>query len=163
MIKLHLQTSRCSLRHLSESDLYEAVELFTDSRVRAYLGGPISEQQAFVKLQSWISSTDSLYVAIRAVTTNEFIGIISVCPHHENEYMELSYQLLPKFWDQGIAAEAIRTILIHLKESSSINMLVAETQKKNERSCKLLKKLGFKPQQTIMRFGEEQIIFKICL
>ncbi|MNN68748.1 hypothetical protein D3C81_1844810 [compost metagenome] len=42
-----------------------------------------------------------------------------------------------------------------------LSKLVAETQKANKASCRLLTKLGMSIEESIYRFGAEQYIFSI--
>ena len=58
----------------------------------------------------------------------------------------------------GYAYEAIMSFLSYLKQIG-IQTLVAETQKKNTSSIKLLKRLGFMKMKELVRFGEKQLVF----
>lgn len=59
--------------------------------------------------------------------------------------------------------ESIRAMLDTLKNEGEIKELIAETQSKNLKSCQLLKKLGFELDNTVVRFGENQNIYKLVL
>lgn len=161
-MKVSFTTERCTLCDLQKTDFADALELFTNEQVRAYLGGPITEQQAYSKLHSWLESED-LYLCVRLTTTHDFIGIISVSQHYDNKLKELSYQFLPQYWGKGLAGESIKAFLEYLNESYLIAELIAETQSINTKSCKLLEKLGFITESVVSRFGAEQRIYKIVL
>jgi len=158
-----LSTERCTLCNLCESDFSDAVKLFTDEQVRKYLGGAISQEQAYDKLYRWINNNEDLYFCVRFNLTNDFIGIVSVSPHHDSRTKELSYQFLPDWWGRGIAKETLRGMLAYLKGATDIEELLAETQSLNMRSCRLLENLGFEIFNTVQRFGAEQRIYKIIL
>ena len=95
--------------------------------------------------------------------TQAFVGVISITDHHDGVFKELSYQYLPEFWNSGIATETLGAILEYLKNNSEIKELIAETQSKNTRSCRLLEKLGFGLDDTVHRFGELQNIYRMLL
>lgn len=156
-------TQRCIIHHLSSADIPDAIQLFTNKQVRKYLGGTLTEQQAKEKLRQWANNQDGRYYCIRCRYSNAFIGIVSVTDHHDGKYQELSYQYLPQWWEQGIAKETLHELLQYFKSSFMFADLVAETQAMNERSCKLLEKLGFSLHDTIFRFGAEQRIYRITL
>ncbi len=158
-----LNTSRCTLSILKESDFCDSVKLFGDEQVRKYLGGVIGREQAYEKLRKWVNCTEDLYLCVRHSLTNAFIGIVSVSAHHDSSTKELSYQFLPEWWGMGIAEEVLRGLLEHLKEFSDFQEILAETQALNARSCRLLEKLGFSLHSTVIRFGAEQRIYKIML
>ena len=158
-----VNTDRCTINSFSEADIGEAVALFVNNEVRCYLGGAISEKEALKKLNSWLNKTDGLYLTVRMSGNGSFVGIISITDHHDGVFKELSYQYLPEFWNSGIATETLGAILECLKNNSEIIELIAETQSKNTRSCRLLEKLGFGLDDTVHRFGELQNIYKIIL
>jgi len=64
-----IETDRCVLNLLCESDIDEAIELFIDPEVRRYLGGIISKEEAVKKLYKWIHAEDPVYFCVRISTT----------------------------------------------------------------------------------------------
>jgi len=96
---MKFQTKRCKYEDLRYTDIDEAVKLFTNEKVRKFLGGPISEEAARAKLNSVIGSKDICYCAVRLIETNELIGlIIFTTAHNEERTEELSYMFLPEYW-----------------------------------------------------------------
>jgi len=160
---ISVNTSRCTIAELDSIDIDEAVKLFLDEDVRRYLGGTVDKNLALEKLHFWIQDKNSLYLAVRMTGTQTFVGIISITDHHDGVFKELSYQYLPEFWNSGIATETLGAILEYLKNNSEIIELIAETQSKNTRSCRLLEKLGFGLDDTVHRFGELQNIYRMLL
>ncbi len=158
---MNIKTNRCIISELNSSDLQEATNLFTDEKVRQYLGGAITKDAALEKLESWINSEDDLYFCVRISENGDFVGIISITEYHDKGLKGLSYQLLPEFWGRGIATESISAIFEFLKNNTEIKELMAETQSRNLSSCRLLEKLGFEFENTVIRFGKEQNIYKL--
>ena len=87
-----INTDRCCISNLQQSDIEKAVRLFTDQSVRCYLGGTLSEETAVEKLNSWINNKKGLYLTVSLLENSIFIGIISVTDHHDGKFKEISYQ-----------------------------------------------------------------------
>ncbi|MBE6714067.1 MAG: GNAT family N-acetyltransferase [Ruminococcaceae bacterium] len=158
-----IKTNRCFISTLQQTDVGKASRLFTDESVRRYLGGTIDERTAIEKLNSWINNNNGIYLTVSLLENGDFVGIISVTDHHDSEHKELSYQFLPEFWGRGLAFESISKTFDFLKTNTDLTTLIAETQSKNQASCKLLEKLGFSLADNVMRFGEDQYIYKKVL
>ena len=77
---------------------------------------------------------------------------------------EISYQFVPEVWGQGYAKEAIQAVLVFLSEQGTLESIIAETQKKNIRSCRLLEALGFKKRESLIRFHQPQMVYgkRLC-
>jgi len=160
-----IETDRCILQLLCSNDIEEAVELFTNSDTRKYLGGPISRDGAIKRLNRCLEEKKTIffwkiYYCVRLKDNGKFIGIVSITPHHNLLYKELSYQFLPNFWGKGYAYETINSIIHHYKNNYKVlSRLVSETQTANIKSCKLLEKLGYKLHKKLERFGCEQSLY----
>ncbi len=152
-------TKNCKIDYLSESDFNEASCLFTNNKVRQYLGGAISQHDALEKLDAWFRSNASMYFVIR-LNDNTFCGIISISPY-EKDKNEISYQFLPQFWGKGIAYETLLPVLDFSKIEFGYSEIYAETQSKNLRSCKLLERIGFRYNYSLIRFDEKQCVYSI--
>ena len=61
----------------------------------------------------------------------------------DNRRAEIGYDLLPAYWRQGIATEALQAILLYAFEDMELNRVEAVTSPDNVASRALLKKLGF--------------------
>ncbi|KAJ5414628.1 hypothetical protein N7509_001255 [Penicillium cosmopolitanum] len=59
------------------------------------------------------------------------------------EMVEIRYGVSPKFWGGGLAKEAAEAIMHWAIEKRGVKRFIAETERDNERSAKLLQKLGF--------------------
>ncbi len=157
-------TERCEFEDLQFSDFDEAVNLFTDDKVREYLGGKISKEEAYLKLKDKVDNNKIWYLTVRLKETKEFVGIIIMTTTHNDDYTEeLSYMFLPQYWGKGIAFETLSLFIDYLINLSNVRTLFAETQSANTRSCKLLERLGFVQENTVYKFGAEQKVYKHLL
>ncbi|OBZ07580.1 hypothetical protein A8L34_25955 [Bacillus sp. FJAT-27264] len=158
-----METHRCNLTRLQQSD-YQAVKgLYGNEQVRTYLGGAIPAEHTLNKFLDTLqrSTTDSYYWTIRLKHNNEFIGLVSLEQHVDGQDTEISYELLPHSWGHGYAKEAVDQVLAYAFNELNLSRVIAETQTANHSSCKLLERVGMKLDRKIMRYGAEQAIYGI--
>lgn len=157
-------TKRCNLIRLQESDYDDVKKLYVNHEVRRYLGGTIDDDNILKSKLTEIlknSNIDSIYLIIRLIDSNEFIGLASLDKYHDSKNTEISYQFLPQWWGTGIATEVIGELIDYAFCDLGLDKLVAETQTANVSSCKLLEKVGMKIESNIKRFGAEQTVYSI--
>lgn len=158
---VHLETENCLLAPITDDDRENIFSLYTNAQTRAFLGGPVLDKDMLNKQFDEIQScTDRLNWSIHLKKDDRFVGMINVHPHHDEAEQEISYQLSPDHWGKGFAQETVNCVLSYMAGTKKLRRILAETQKANIASCKLLEKLGMIPLKTITRFGETQIIYK---
>ena len=97
--------------------------------------------------------------AIRSKANRSFIGLVTLDKHRDGEDTEISFELLPEWWGQGYATEAVRAVIDYALKDLELPRVIAETQAANIASRRLLERLGMHPKQTVVRFGAKQIIY----
>lgn len=153
-----MKTDRISIVKPTSEHFESLMELFTNDKVREYLGGPITQGKAIEKAKRITSEPGNLeWIVITA--RNAVAGLIMVSKHHDSSDSEISYQFLPEYWGQGIASESLEIVLEHLFQHWGIKKVLAETQLKNLHSINLLKRLGFQELRRLHRYEEDQILF----
>ena len=157
-----IDTERCFLARLTISDVEEAIKIDTNAETREFLGGALSPEQARQKLCMTIKSGENLF-GVRLKESHCFIGLIYIEPYYDPEFYEISYEFLPNFWGKVYAYEVMKACLEYCKKEKNLNFVVAETQKKNVRSRKLLERLGYQLVSETTRFQARQSIYRICL
>lgn len=76
--------------------------------------------------------------------SGEKIGVIATYAYKpEHNKAEVGFWLLPTFWNKGLAAEALKSVIAYWKEEKSLHRLEAFVEEGNKASCKLLEKSGF--------------------
>jgi len=156
------ETKRCKLFKIHESDYEDVKMLYTDERVRQFLGGTIEEPVYKIKFDDMCCvENEGLYWVIRQKDDNQFIGVVSLDLHHDGISTEISYQILPKWWGDGYGTEIVQKVISYAFENLGLTRVVAETQTANKSSCRLLKRVGMSLEETVERFGAEQSIFSI--
>jgi len=130
------------LRPVSEQDAGILGELMRDPQVRRFLGGPASEERVDrgrreypVTPGSWAVEPDGAGTAV---------GLVTIGADHRCEgRAELSYQLLPAWWGNGLGKQAVGAAVDWWSEAAvGCGPLVAVTQRANTRSRHLLESLG---------------------
>lgn len=158
------ETERCYLNAFQKSDYIDVKKLYVNQEVRKFLGGTRQENSINVVLDEMLhSSEDSFYWVVREKHTNQFIGLVSLDPHHEGVYLEISFQFLPDWWGKGYALEVVQLIIHFALNELNLFKVIAETQTANTASCRFLERLGMKLERTISRFGAEQALYSIKL
>lgn len=157
-----IETNRCKLNILKDSDYEKIKELYINEDVRKFLGGIVSTESFNSRFSNMlICDEDSFYWVVRLKDNNQAIGLVSLDKHHDGLSTEISYQFIPQYWGYGYAEEVIRKIIEYAFNELSIDKIIAETQCENKVSCKLLEKVGMELKQIVSRFGAEQYIFSI--
>lgn len=156
------ETERCFIRTFQKSDYIDVKKLYVDEEVRRFLGGTRQENSIEIVLKEMLnSSADSFYWIVREKRTDNFIGLVSLDPHHDGVDYEISYQFLPSWWGKGYATEVAHLIIKYALNELNLSKVIAETQTANTPSCRLLERLGMELERTINRFGAEQAIYSI--
>lgn len=156
------ETERCTLSIFCESDYSDAAKLFTNPKVRTFLGGIREPDSVEVSLHDMAKPEEGAhYWVVREKYKEEFIGLVSLDPHHDEQAKEVSYQLLPEWWGKGYATEAVSAIIDYAFNDLKLPAIVAETQSANTASCMLMEKLGMKLERKVFRYGAEQSIYAI--
>jgi len=150
----NIETARLLLRGLQKGDEEFLVMLDTDPVVMRYNeGGPISHRQAthFARMQ--VEMADSIWkttgkwlVELKGTPTR--IGWVNVSGFDLEDLASLSvsYQFAPSFWGHGYAFEAIAAVVDDCFERLDEPHIVAQVRWDNERSVRVLRKLGFRPR-----------------
>ncbi|OLF53412.1 GNAT family N-acetyltransferase [Pseudomonas chlororaphis] len=152
-----------SLIHLDsvkETDASNLVRLYTDPKVRAYLGGPLDLEAAVQRAQLDISAEREIpFWVVRSRLGEHFAGVVSFDTHHDGFDVEVSYELLPEHCGKGYATEALTLALQYAREGLALKRVIAETQSRNEASIRLLNRVGMTLEREVVRFGHAQSIY----
>lgn len=157
-----IETNRCRLIELQEADCEDVKRLYMDIQVREFLGGTVSEETYQINFSNMCKlRTDALYWVIREKENGLFIGLISLDLHHDGVSTEVSYQVLPEWWEKGYGTEVVQQVIAYAFKELILPKVIAETQTANISSCKLLERIGMSLEQKVQRFGAEQAIYVI--
>lgn len=145
-----LTTERLQLRPVRAEDEDALFILRTDESVNKYLdrikARSLDDVRRFVqKINSGISNNESIYWAISYKDDMALVG--TACLWNlsaEENRAELGYELLPAYQGKGIMQEALAKIIEYGFLSMKAEILEAAAHIQNERSFRVLEKLGFR-------------------
>ena len=162
-----LATERLRLRQLSLDDAPFILTLVNDPSWLEFIGdkGVRSVDDARTYLaQGPIEMYARLGFGLYLVELREGITPIGICGLIKRESLadvDIGFAFLPQFAGKGYAHEAALAVMAHAKHDFSIRRLVAITAPGNERSIRLLRRLGMTLEKSIdlPRDGGKSLLF----
>lgn len=155
--KATIKTERLTLRALIEDDKPFLRQLMTCSKVRLFLGGPVSDVQ-LESLTSAVVGDEWGVFCITLAESNEPLGICTL--ERDRGELEVSFQLLPEYWRRGFAREAVTATMNWAWSNTDDRSVIGVTQTANATSCRLLRDLGFLEEATFEEYGATQARFR---
>ena len=146
---LMLKTERLILREWSEADREPFARMNADSRVMEYLGEPMSRDRSDEvadRIEAHFQAHGFGLCAVELAESGEFIGFIGLAvPTFEAAFtpcVEIGWRLAAEYWGAGLATEGAREIVRYAFEELGLAELVSLTAIRNERSRRVMAKLG---------------------
>lgn len=162
-----LTTPRLRLRPLTEADAAFAFELVNEPGWLRYIGdrGVRSLEDARLYLANgaiaMYAQRGHGLLAVERQADGALLGICGLIKRDGMEDVDLGYALLARYEGQGYAREAAEAALTHGRDVLQLPRIVALTALANERSIRLLQKIGFRFERVISvrPDGEESRLF----
>ena len=158
-----LTTERLSLRTLELNDAAFYLQLVNDPSWIKNIGDKgirsiEAAQDAILRNHITIEQTMgfSLYVVERS-SDQVALGLCGLVKRERFDDLDLGYALLPVYHGQGYAFEAASGVLTYAKNSLGLQRLLAITSPGNIVSSKLLEKLGFTFQSTLLWKEDDEV------
>lgn len=144
-----IETSRLTIRLVSEGDLEDLLVVNGDDLVTTYL--PYASWRSLSDAQAWLQRVMTLQTTGQAVqcvlwhkTAQRVIGSCLLFRHDEGSARaELGYVLGRAHWGQGLMSEALRAFIDCAFNHLSLRRLEAEIDPRNQPSTRLVRRLGF--------------------
>jgi len=152
--------SPCRLDSLEVSDLPLVELLFSEPKVRTFLGGSLSPSLAKQRAADLVLQPERAWAVRSASGSSSLLGVVLLDRHHDLEDIEVSYLFLPEHWGRGYASAAVKQVLAHAFGTIGLRHVVAETQSANAASVRLLEHLRFRLIRRVVRFGAQQSIYR---
>ena len=145
----HLQTSRFILRNWKQNDIEPFAILNSDPRVCEFLPNVLSQEETLtsvIKIQSHFKKHAFGLFAVELISTKTFIGFVGLkylsFDSHFTPSVELAWRLSWENWGQGLATEAAQKVTQYGFETLGLPEILAITAKRNQRSRRVMEKLG---------------------
>jgi ribosomal-protein-alanine N-acetyltransferase len=154
-----LETARLVLRPITTADAPALLSLFGDKDVTRFYDletfTSVEQAEALVqKLAAVHEAGRGRRWGMQPKTETELVGTVGF-----NEWARaarrggLGYDLRSTHWGRGLVAEALLAILKYGFEEMDLNRVEAFVMRGNERSMKLLRKLGFSEEGVLRERG----------
>ena len=173
-----LRSSRLLLIPLADRHLELEVELDSDPEVMRHLSGrgrsrdeAISSHERRMALATkvdglgfWMAfSSEDGEAPPHDETHGEFVGLMMLPPAHgpdqpdDPSVCDLGYRLVRRYWRQGLASEASRTLLRHAFDSVGQSRVIAQTMATNAGSRRVMEAIGMRYVRTYFPPWEEAL------
>ncbi len=150
-----LDTERLTLRELSLADAAFILKLLNEPSFLQYIGDrnvrTLDDARNYL-LQGPLESYRRHGFGLLLVETKAAhipLGICGLIKRESLPAVDIGFAFLPEFWSQGYALEAASAIVAYGKEVVKLNRIVAIVSPDNERSIRLLGKLGLSFERMI--------------
>ena len=95
--------------------------------------------------------------AVVCKASGDSLGICGLVKRESLDDVDIGYAFLPESRGQGYALEAATAVMHHARDTFGLRRVVALTNPRNERSIRLLEKLGLRLERTIVLAGETRV------
>lgn len=162
-------TDRLILRSISREDRDFIFLEYSDVTVTRYLfgGEPMTDLSGADKMiESFVHSDEKgqyRWIIVRKSDKKKMGTCGFHCWDPYESRIELGYDMLKEFWGNGYMEEAIMTIIPFISNEMKIKKIHAHVYYKNQKSAKLVSKLGFVYKGNVYNypFGEKDYLHQI--
>ena len=150
-----LETDRLLLRRLSIDDAEFMLGHLNDPSFHRYIGdrGVRTVEQARQYLVDRVMASYERFgfgiYMVELKDSREQIGTCGLLKREGLEDVEVGFALLPQFWSKGYAVEAAQAVMDYAYKELGLHRIVAIVNPGNDRSFKLLEKIGLKFERMI--------------
>lgn len=165
-----LQTQRLLLRDFSMEDLDDFYTYCANPDVGIHAGWPAhqNKEQSEKVLRRMMESGE--YWAVCERESGRNIGLVRLHPDERRKRspqnaLAMSYLLAKEQWGKGYMTEALREVLRHVFEEIGLTLISVYRFSYNERSARVMEKLGFVYEGTLRQCTERfdgQLLDVLC-
>ena len=145
---LPLRTTRLELRPLRQADIASLFEIHSDPKAMRYWDAPIwkgdERGRAMVARDLALTTGDYLRLGIESAASGKLLGTCALWGiNAQCRRAEIGFILDSRAWGQGYMHEALSALLHYAFTELGLNRVEADSDPRNERSARLLERLGF--------------------
>ncbi len=105
-------------------------------------------------IQKILDDTKIFYNVFELKESQKAIGIVTFLEREDERFPDIGFALLPEFEKKGYTIEASKAYLKEIDTSNEYENIIAITLPDNQKSIRLLRKLGLKYQGEYKKRGE---------
>ena len=145
---LPIRTARLELRPLCEADVAPLYQIHSDPEAMRYWDAPIWKNdergRSMVARDAALTGRDYLRLGIALSANGEFLGTCALWGiNAQCRRAEIGFILGSGNWGHGYMHEALSALLGYAFAALDLNRIEADTDARNERSARVLRRLGF--------------------
>lgn len=163
---MEFDTSRLRIRHLTEDDAAFILELVNSDGFLQFVGDrgirTISEAKDNIATKYTTSYPKYGLFAVTLKDTGQVIGSVSYLKRDYMDADDVGYAFLPAFFGKGYAVEASQGLVTWAFDQGK-SKVQAMVDPDNQSSIRLLEKLDFVQDGTVVPEGEDEAILKFTL
>ncbi|MFV5491427.1 GNAT family N-acetyltransferase [Acinetobacter sp. ASP199] len=146
---IFIQTPRLILRQWQDSDTAPFIQMCADDKVMRYFLKKLNttEATAFLeRIKSDIKKRGWGLFVVELKSTGEFIGFIGLNVYPPElafaDAPEISWRLLPQYWNQGYATEGAKAVLKYAFRTLRLEKVISFTARINTPSERVMQNIG---------------------
>ena len=157
-----LETERLGLREFTSDDAFFIVELLNTQGWLKFIGdrNVKTKEQAIEYLENGpIKSYEENDFGLWMVELKKDktpIGMCGIIKRESLEHPDIGFAFLPEYFGKGYAFESASATLAYAKEKLGMEKILAITIPENEKSIRLLEKIGLSLEGSIAATAEEK-------
>ncbi len=159
-----LETERLVLRHLTSEDAEFILRLLNEPSFLINIGdkGVRTTEDAARYIENGPRASYERFgfglFLVELKSSGASAGICGLLKRDTLDDVDVGFAFLPEFWSKGYAVESASAICAHARDVFGINQLAAITSPDNDKSIRVLEKLGFKFDRMIsLMEGEPEV------
>jgi ribosomal-protein-alanine N-acetyltransferase len=150
-----LETDRLVLREFSPDDAPFMLRLLNEPSFLHFIGDRgvrnLEQARQYVVeriLSSYERHGFGLYM-VELADSQEAIGTCGLIKREGMKDVEIGFAFLPEFWSRGYAVESAQAVMDYARRDLDLERVVAIANPDNERSFRLLEKIGLRFERMI--------------
>ena len=154
----NIKTIRLNIRPINLTDAEFILQLVNSEGWLKYIGDRNVSDKGDAKkyIQKILENPHYYYSVFELKDSQQAVGIVTFLNRDDQIFPDIGFALLPEFEKRGYTTEATQAYLDEVIQSNSYEKIIAITVPENQKSIKLLKKLGLKYEKDYKR-GEEML------
>lgn len=162
--KVRIETDRLELCEFTVDDAPFILTLLNTPKWLAFIGDRgvhnLDGAQRYVQerlISSYMKFGFGLYLT-RLKAEGTRIGMCGLVKREHLDDVDIGFAFMPEYEKSGYAAEAAGATLAYARDKLKLKRVVAISMKDNERSVRLLRKLGFEFEKMVSSPGEQDLM-----
>lgn len=171
-----LVTRQLQLRAIRPDDLKVVYAGLSDREVTRYYDVHLATLEEARTQMQWFSrnernGTGRWWAICDQRNPRDYSPMIGACGINADEpangAAEIGYWLLPSYWGQGLASEAVAALVEHARTLGTLSTLLARVDRPNTGSSKILMRLGFTEEDAAdvadKALDDDEVMYKLVL